>query len=295
MRSDQPRVEGDAFRSARHRSNMLAYRHGRQCRRGLGMPNPLGRPRRALDDAWIASVFLSGASEVVIAKHLGVQRGSIHRRLVSSGVPLRSAVEASDLRRFREFEETPKALTLIDGLLLGDASIECCMHSESRLELTQRRGCVAWLRRVAREFCQLGIETVLTDRGERGFQLRTGKYATFTRQRRRWYPHGIKYVPPDVQLAPEALAHWYWGDGSTENAGYRMAFCTDGFSKHDVGFLAERLHSLYGWRPTIQRRPRGYRGFRLAIAKRDDRTALTGLIRPYCPRCFMYKLKVKLI
>jgi len=251
----------------------------------------LGRPRRELDTTRITSEFLAGRSESWIAAQLGVSSSSIHRRLVSAGVPLRSAVEASNLRRFRTFPETETVLELLDGLLLGDAFVGDHQASEARLAISQRRDRRSWLDAVQKQLQEAGIETTIKDRGvARGWELRTGKYASLTKQRRRWYPKGKKIVPLDVRLGPQALAQWYWGDGSTGNDGYRMVFNTQGFTRKHVDFLRKRLNQLHGWQPTMHR---NRKGFVINVSREEDRAALVDLIRPYCPSCFNYKLEIR--
>jgi hypothetical protein len=251
--------------------------------------NKLGRPRAILDESFIVDSYIAGISESALARQIGVSRSAIHLRLVNSGVCLRNAVEASDLLRFRTFQESEILVELFDGLLLGDASVGDNRHSEARLELSQRSDRRQWLEDVSAHFSAAGIMCKITDRGSRGLQLRTGKYTTFSKLRDRWYSDR-KWVPDDVRLTPFALANWYWGDGSTNNNGYRMTFCTDAFSDDEVGLLSDRLHLLYGWHPTIRNhvgRPR------LSICKKNDRIGLVGVIQRFCPPCFAYKLGIR--
>lgn len=255
--------------------------------------NPFGRPRRELDDAMIRQLFQDGATETDIAKHLATSRSSIHRRLTTMGAELRSAVQASDLRRHKTFNVEPLR-PLLDGLLLGDGSLEAPTTSESRLEISQRTSCQEWLTLIQHGLWQGGVTSSVLDRKERGHQLRTRKYRSFTEERRRWYPDGIKRVPADVCLNAEALAHWYWGDGTSDP--YRMTFCTDGFSVHEVEFLIARLGAEYGWQLRWQFHPKenGTRLPRIICGKAKDRRELVELIRPHCPPCFQYKLKVRM-
>lgn len=248
------------------------------------MPNASGRPRRSLQDSWIVERYQEGVSESVLARELGVGRSSIHRRLVSAGVPLRTAVEGSDLLRHRWVGGLPNSF--IDGLLLGDAFIEVNANSNGRLELTQRTAMAPWLKVVAQHLLAAGFDVKVVDRGHRGFQLRTGKYVDFTVERKRWY-RPRKRVPQDVALDSVALAHWYMGDGVMEQRGYRVTFCTEAFPGKDVQFLAERLEAIYGWKPTFQQRRSG---LRLSLGRRSERRDFVSLVKPHVVSCFNYKL-----
>jgi len=266
------------------------------------MPNPDGRPRMPLDDAAIIGAYLDGESETAIAKRLGVGRTTVHRRLVSAGVKLRSAVAARSLQCHKTFETTDRMLDLIDGLLLGDGTISPHSRSESRLSVEQRSDRRDWLLAVKSAFDTLDVKSSIAIRpprkatfpnGRHGMsseQLiwRTGKYATLSAQRDRWYPSGTKRVPEDVRLGPIALAHWYWGDGSTKPRGYGMVFNTIGFEIAEVEDLAARLFDLYGWKVNIIKHRKGRV---LQICQRAHRTELLALIEEHCPSCFQYKLE----
>ena len=249
-----------------------------------------GRPRQQLNEASLVSEYIAGRSESWLSAHFKVSRSSVHRRLVSAGVPLRGVVEASNLLRFKIFTESEEVLELLDGLLLGDASVGDHQASEARLEVSQRRDRRAWLDLIEAVLRKYGIESSVRDRKKRGFQLRTLKYVSFTKQRHRWYPRNTKTVPLDVRVGPVALAHWYWGDGSTGADGYRMVFNTQGFSRRSVDFLRKRLREVYGWRLRVHR---NRKDFVLAVGRKEDRVALVDLIKPHCPPCFTYKLNIR--
>ena len=252
----------------------------------------------------IRSLYLEGLSEASISRVLGVGRPTIHRRLVSLGLPLRTAVEASDLGRHKTFHLTPALQSVMDGLLLGDAWVEVDARSEGRLCLEQAVSHEGWIEAVETFFTQEGVQCTRSTRkprenvlhgkvikGKGGALLRTRKYRVFTEQRARWYPSGLKRVPQDVDLGPLSLAHWYWGDGATSNQGYRMVFHTDGFEESEVVFLRDRLYALYGWTPKVSPRS-GQKGFILTLGQASQRRDLVELIKPFCPPCFSYKLSI---
>lgn len=261
-----------------------------------------GRKKLEVDVEALVAGFNAGETESSLARKFGIGRSTVHRRLVSAGVNTRDAVEATALRTHRQVEASPQLRALIDGLMLGDGWIEVSGNSSGRVCVEQTSEHSDWLDQLETHWDSVGVEWTRSTRKPRqtnilgrSFEsnpaglLRTRKYATFTEERYRWYPDGTKRVPGDVDLSPLALAHWYWGDGSTVREGYGMIFHTDGFTREEVDFLRDRLNELYGWEPTIRERRRGQ--FTLGVYK--DRQALCDLIKPYCPPCFRYKLKVK--
>ena len=255
-----------------------------------------GRKKKDVDETVIA-MYESGWSEAQLAKHFGVGRSTIHRRLIGR-VELRSAVQASDLRRHRTFEWSSELSEVFDGLLLGDGSLEVPKHSESRLSVEQRQPCIDWLYELERMCLENGVDCSVKQRKRQttsGYPgiFRTRNYKTFTDMFRRWYANGKKQVPKDVILTPRSIAHWYWGDGATGNGGYCMVFHTDGFCKEDVEFLQSRLQQEHGLKTRMNLRSGRVSDWILTVGTKEDRRKLVELIRPYCIPCFDYKLEIK--
>jgi hypothetical protein len=74
-----------------------------------------------------------------------------------------------------------------------------------------------------------------------------------TKYFKRWYPENFKYIkviPIDCSIKPKALLHWFLDDGTTsyfkKKINVKLSFCTDGFKKNDLDFLAKRLYKKYG-------------------------------------------------
>lgn len=249
-----------------------------------------GRPPAVLDDALIVHLYADGHTESDIARILHTSRSSIHRRLLYNRIPIRSVYDANALRRHKT-RDLSSVLDMLDGLVLSDAHIECDGRSEGRLEVTQRRACKPWLEHIRDELARVGVDATISDRGRRGYQLRTLKYVDFTDQYHRWYPDGTKVVPSDVILNATSIAHWYCGDGELESYGYRMTFCTDGFSIDEVRFLADRLMTLYAVHVRVfNHQPRQPR---LCVERKADRILLADTIADHCVPCFAYKLAIK--
>jgi len=237
-----------------------------------------------------------------ISSKLGVSRGAVSRRLKNAGVVLRGPLEAHDLVCHSTFAASEPCIEFLDGLLLGDAWLECDNIGEGRLGISQRQDRIAWLEQIKTELAKHDIVSSIKPRparpsyignkivaGKASEQLRTLKYVQFTEQRSRWYPNGTKIVPKDIKLTPISIAQWYWGDGGLLDNGRSIYFCTDSFSMNDVEFLRKKLYDIYGWNARVFKH-KGYP--RLAISHYKDRMSFIDCVRGWCPPCFDYKLKL---
>jgi len=204
------------------------------------------------------------------------------------GVTLkRLNLQARDAERFIE---------LLDGLLLGDGSIEKC----GSINVGQSVKRAGWLRQIKRQLDAFGCETRLTAVGKgsthviRGAAVQTGEtmrlrtrvYEELKRQRRRWYPFGVKRVPTDVRVTAISIAHWFAGDGVGGRSGELM-FCTNGFARPDVERLVRALPVVASLR-SIRSRPGQYI---IAINRRNEAMTMAKMIRRLMPTCCRYKLR----
>lgn len=225
----------------------------------------------------------------------------VRRRLCRQGVLLRSSAEGVHLaKRAPPVEETRALRELVDGLLLGDGSIECGRYG-ARLRLGQCADHRDWVKQVQQLFEGAGVICGVRDalpetpariwgkvyRRQGTCKLTTRSYAFLKDQRERWYPHGSKRVPKDVLLTPLSLAHWYAGDGTVGCKGYHAKFCTDGFPEQDVLFLIRRLHEVFGWSPVHEERNR------ILLCRFEDRQSLVSMLQDLMPGCFRSKLRLR--
>lgn len=192
-------------------------------------------------------------------------------------------------------------LELIDGLLLGDGSLEGNQKS-ARLVLNQTARHRPWINQVRDALVAAGFRVAVgttragttTIRGKHyrrtaGLSLRTSYDASLGKQRARWYPRGVKRVPQDIRLSPVSIAHWYFGDGTVGCKGYHAKFCTDGFTRRDVRALVRALKGRFGWRPLVEERNR------ILLCKMADRVSLVEMLRAQrIPTCFRHKLRLRL-
>ena len=182
----------------------------------------------------------------------------------------------------------------LDGILLGDGHIS----PGGRLCLSQCVQNQSWVVQIENALTQAEISWGRTRqaggavliRGREYMRsasvgVRTRKSPLFVEQRRRWYPDDQKRVPLDVSVAPEAIAQWWWGDGTVGGGGYRAYFCTDGFLETDVSRLIQLLKDRHGWSPHHTKRNR------ILLCRAFDRASLRSMLSAP-PACFVHKLKL---
>lgn len=243
--------------------------------------------------------YCRGESQSCLAKAFGVDRRTIRRRLSAAGIYIRNDGEASKARQNNAFKQSKEIQSIIDGLLLGDAWIEqkpC--QDNARLAIEVNKDSSDWIQSISKVFQSHNIKHAVSTRKPRnkainGIEttskesviLRTSPYPNFAKQRQRWYPNGYKIVPKDLELNKIALAHWYCGDGSTNN--YLVRIYTNNFTKNDCDFLAEQLLDNFNCKFSIS----FSRGKPiLDLYNNSEREAFLELIREYVPDCFAYKV-----
>lgn len=75
------------------------------------------------------------------------------------------------------------------------------------------------------------------------YTIRTISNLSFYHLRNKWYPRGIKIVPPDVVLTPTTMLFWYVGDGGLINGprSQYIKLSTYSFSSKDINILMDKL------------------------------------------------------
>jgi len=253
-----------------------------------------------MNSAKLGPLYLRGLSMMQIARQIGRSFGYVRGRLRREGIASRTNSEGVHLAtRATPIAPSELLMEIIDGLLLGDASIEAGAIG-SRLCLTQTIKHFPWIEQVRGQLEAFGLELgdvdvapgFTTIKGKRycrnaakGF--RTRSYLFLTQERERWYPGGEKHVPADVRLTPQSIAHWYFGDGTVGCKGYHAKFCTDSFTKMEVQMLMHRMREELGWSPLLELRNR------ILLCRMYDRQCLLEMVKSRTPSCFVHKLKLR--
>ena len=254
-------------------------------------------PRDDLDVRTLVKAYEAGESAASLARRFEANVWTILDRLRKAGVRIRTYVEQNERRLDLDWRQAKKLRAIVDGLLLGDGSID----RKGLLRVEQARVRQGWLKEVATRLADLGAtskiikipprERVLAGRKIRssgGHLLYTPAYIELKAERERWYPKGTKHVPADVSFDPCALAYWFCGDGTYDESG-ALFFCTNSFLRKDVEFLATGLVKLgvEARRIPTPGRPHEHR---VAVTQRDSAQKFKELIDVYVPKCCRYKL-----
>lgn len=232
------------------------------------------------------------------AREFGWSYWKMRRYLHSVSLVREMSESVHIARRPLLFVPTDGLREIVDGLLLGDASIEATSYG-GRLSFGQSGHRMDWVKSVADEMKNLGVALTLSptpphqtfikgkacERKAR-ITLRTRNYPWFHEQRSRWYPDQKKIVPRDISLTPKAIALWYCGDGKLQGGGYSAELCTDDFPPWDVEFLVECL-SEYGLDLHSNKKNR------IVLTGQKNRTLFSSLVTPHMPACFAYKMLFK--
>jgi LAGLIDADG DNA endonuclease family len=245
----------------------------------------------------LVKAYEAGESAASLARRFEANIWSILDRLRKAGVCIRTRVEQNARRLELNRKQAAVLRAIVDGLLLGDGSIDA--DGSLRLEqATVRRG---WLKDVAVKLVDLGAtsktiripprQRVLAGRkikSDGGYMLYTPCFVELKAERERWYPKGTKRVPADVSFDPLALAYWFCGDGTYDESG-ALFFCTNGFLKKEVEVLSAGFVKL-GVEARRIPTPGRSREHRVAITQRDAAQKFKELIEVYVPKCCRYKL-----
>lgn len=163
------------------------------------------------------------------------------------------------------FQWNDELRSLIDGLLLGDASLHQTSSVAASLVISVVSRNADWMEHLSQLFTKHGIKTIISEipgntsirdsgilkgrtiKSNPKVGLRTISYRTLMPERQRWYPNHTKIIPKDLNLSPLSIAQWYMGDGCLTNKRekFRIKFSTDGFNEEDVSFLRDQIEELY--------------------------------------------------
>lgn len=239
-----------------------------------------------------------GMSALQLSKRERCSINTVLQRLREAGVIIRPAGERHTTKELKlSRQERAKFLEIVDGLLLGDGSINVA----GALQVNQTLTHAPWLEQISALCTEVRLKNGITPTRKRkasrirgrliqGKSVRTFYAHTYEEtkaQRLRWYPKGTKCVPEDIVLTPLSVALWYCGDGTGAPNG-TMWFSTCDFTESEVQRLARSLSETFCVQATACRSKDGPL---LALYRRDDCVRLLASIRKHIPECFHYKFK----
>lgn len=193
---------------------------------------------------------------------------------------------------------TKRQEEILLGSILGDGGIypstsnetSCCYYTK---QSKTRKGYLFWLYEELKSIC-CSSPKQRKDNGQ--WYLRSRYLKNFYSLRQKFYPHGVKIVPSDIETmltSPLALAIWYMDDGTLDyRPGYHCSFLisTHSFSDYGVKKLVEVLGKNFGIKASMYKDIiRGISYPRIYIGA-EGRNRFIKSISPYILKCFQYKL-----
>ena len=154
-------------------------------------------------------------------------------------------------RTKRRFNISNEVRIYIDGLLLGDASIQKGTSHATRLTQTFSRNHLDWAEKIHNDLKVFGIESMIgsydifdkrTNEIYHTVYLQTKFYPEFKIFYSKWYYRGKKEVPEDIILNSISITNWFLGDGSRPNG--KIQLSTDSFSLQSINILREGFKQL---------------------------------------------------
>lgn len=246
----------------------------------------------------VVVAYVAGESASVLARRYGVSVWAVLKRVRDAGVQVRSVKEQCAKHRGVPTTDAHTFQEVVEGLLLGDAYID----RKGLLHLEQSDVRFDWILQVQALFAAVGATSKIIPipprvRHLEGRVLRSGPahvlytpaYVELQAERGRWYPQGTKIVPRDLRLTPVSLTHWFCGDGTTSPRG-SLAFCTNGFTQGDVGFLVSRLELDLGVTAHLSATSRPGQ-FQIQVDQRDQAVKVRDIVDAHITACCRYKLR----
>jgi LAGLIDADG DNA endonuclease family/Homeodomain-like domain len=144
--------------------------------------------------------------------------------------------------------KNPKMREALEGELLGDGSLVVGhRYQNARFQLQAKSRGQVLLAHAALH--TLGGEPAPFIRKSSGYrtspcrmwQWLSHRHVFLTEQHRRWYPNGVKIVPPDFKLTAVSALHWFVGDGSLHSRQAQVILCTDNFDELSIERLMQQL------------------------------------------------------
>jgi len=187
-------------------------------------------------------------SQKIIGERLGVDTSCIENWFKRLKLPRRTHSDSTFIRHQRDRVSvvlSPREYEVLDGLMLGDGSLEKQEGGRSA-RYTHGGKYKETLLTITKDLPSLKFSDPWPYRGYWFFKSLS--YAQLLPVWERWYGGGGKKVPSDIVLSPETCYQWYVGDGCIykpnvrrDRCRYYLQLSTDGFPKVGVELLVSKL------------------------------------------------------
>lgn len=211
--------------------------------------------------------YQSGLSANEIARKFSISKDSVYNLFKKHNIILRNQSEAKRLSSQKDNPLSEKALSIIEGELLGDGYLRVSkFQAHFRLRTTDYN----YAKWVADELYNNGvlfkneerikIEKSINDDGslKTVYVVITSSTIQLMELYKKWYVDGIKHIPKDLELDAIKLLHWWIGDGSVRCNGCSVVFCTDCFDKEDHKILIKLIKNKFDLNAEIRQEKHKY-------------------------------------
>ncbi len=189
---------------------------------------------------------------------------------------------------------TQEEQDLIVGSLLGDASIRqreknCCFrftHSIKQKKYAQFKNQMLSNLNIS-EFRE--VKRNIKGRILHALDFATKTHPVFNYYRNLFYKNGRKVINKKIlnQINARGLAIWICDDGSYDNTQGYIILCTNSFTLEEHELMKEFFKKKFELNPTIGFRDKKYYYLRF---KQEDSKKLIEIIKPFIPKCMLYKI-----
>ncbi len=183
---------------------------------------------------------------------------------------------------------------LILGSLMGDASIRqreknSCFRLSHSLK---QKSYAEYKKNLLKDFNISEFREVkrkIRDAFIHAIDFSTKTHSVFNYYRKLFYENGIKRINSDIlnQLSPQSLAIWICDDGSYDNTQGYIVLCTNSFTLEEHELMKDFFRKKFNLDPTIGFRDKKYYYLRF---KQGDSKKLIEIIKPFIPKCMLYKI-----
>jgi hypothetical protein len=179
-----------------------------------------------------------------MGKMANVGQTTIRKWLHRQEISVRTCGEGTHIKKVNHFIVNKKFEDWISGELLGDG----CLFSSSGYSayILYASKYLEYIDYISGTLEAFGIKQAghiykrKTTYGSLGYHYHSRMYEELKPFHTKWYPHGKKIIPSDLELTPVTLRQLYIGDGSLEkppkrNPKIRLATCC--FTDNETDFL----------------------------------------------------------
>jgi len=230
-----------------------------------------------------------GLSMNQIKKVLG--KSSIQYLLNKYNISRRDRIIALKERLLNKTKISSELIEIIEGNLLGDG---CLVPTKNQAFYQHGSSQVEYLIYLCKKFEEEGL---MTPKGyPKRYQHKNNKAVYYNMYSKsniclrklydKWYPHGFKIVPKDLELTSTKVLYWFIGDGST-NGREGISLHSQGFTKEENIILQDKLLEYVGIRSSLHSKVSGS-GYTIYIPKKYKNIFYDYIGE--CPvKCYKYK------